>query len=210
MSRIPRLRRLVRDRLSSAAEGLTPTSRTALRELFDRAPPPPSAFAAFGEGSWIVPPSSVAGAGRIDIGRGVVILELSSLEAAPGGCISVGDGARLARCVHISALSSVTIGSSVSTSDYVAIIDSWGPGPLPAGMVRTPAVPARPVVIEHGAYLGCGSVIGPGTTVGTGAFVGEGAVVVDDVEPWTVVYGNPAVPVRRLTSSGSWEGRRFG
>jgi acetyltransferase-like isoleucine patch superfamily enzyme len=35
-------------------------------------------------------------------------------------------------------------------------------------------------------------------TIGEGAIVGARSVVRNDVEPWTVVAGNPAVVIKRL------------
>src|SRR3546814_346852 len=158
----------------------------------DRRAPAPSDYAAFCAGSWIVPPVEVTGADRIEVGAGVVMLELGSLAVGPGARLVIGDGTRLARDVHVRCTSSVTIGPDVSTSDYVAITDTWGPAPGEGPDPAVPAPPSAPVVIERGAYLGCSSVVGPGVTIGEGAFVGEGAVVVDDVPAHCVVYGNPA------------------
>jgi acetyltransferase-like isoleucine patch superfamily enzyme len=36
-------------------------------------------------------------------------------------------------------------------------------------------------------------------TIGDGAVVGARSVVMDDVEPYTIVAGNPARTIRRLT-----------
>jgi UDP-2-acetamido-3-amino-2,3-dideoxy-glucuronate N-acetyltransferase len=56
-------------------------------------------------------------------------------------------------------------------------------------------------VIRRGATLGAGAVVLPGVTIGERAMVGAGAVVTKDVEPDTVVVGNPARVVRRLEPS---------
>jgi phosphonate metabolism protein (transferase hexapeptide repeat family) len=56
---------------------------------------------------------------------------------------------------------------------------------------------ASPVTIGHDVWIGHGVVVLPGRTVGTGAVVGAGAIVTRDVEPYTIVVGNPAKPVRR-------------
>jgi maltose O-acetyltransferase len=49
-----------------------------------------------------------------------------------------------------------------------------------------------PVVIGERSFVGAGSIILPGVTVGARAIVGAGSVVRKDVEPDTVVAGNPA------------------
>jgi acetyltransferase-like isoleucine patch superfamily enzyme len=50
--------------------------------------------------------------------------------------------------------------------------------------------------IRRGARVGGGAVLCPGVEVGEEAFVGAGAVVTKDVPAKTIVYGNPARPVR--------------
>lgn len=53
------------------------------------------------------------------------------------------------------------------------------------------------VTAGHDVWIGHGVLIMPGVTVGTGAVVGAGAVVTKDVEPYTVVVGVSAKPLRR-------------
>lgn len=60
------------------------------------------------------------------------------------------------------------------------------------------AVKSRPIVIEDKAWIGLDCTILNGVTIGEGAIVGAGSVVRDNVEPWTVVAGNPAVLIKRL------------
>jgi acetyltransferase-like isoleucine patch superfamily enzyme len=60
-------------------------------------------------------------------------------------------------------------------------------------------VTSAPIVISDRVWIGFGAVILKGVTIGEGAIVGACSVVSRDVEPYTIVAGNPAVPVRRLT-----------
>ena len=48
------------------------------------------------------------------------------------------------------------------------------------------------VIIGDNVFLGTGVIVLPGVKIGDGAIVGAGAVVTKDVEPFTVVMGNPA------------------
>lgn len=47
-------------------------------------------------------------------------------------------------------------------------------------------------VIGDNVFLGANSVVLPGVRIGDGAIVGAGAIVTKDVEPYSVVAGNPA------------------
>lgn len=49
-----------------------------------------------------------------------------------------------------------------------------------------------PITIGTNAWIAGRAVVLPGRQVGDGAVVAAGAVVVNDVEPWTIVGGNPA------------------
>ena len=56
-----------------------------------------------------------------------------------------------------------------------------------------------PIRVGADAWVTASVFIGPGTTIGAGAVVGAGSVVTRDVEPWTVVVGNPARKVKHRT-----------
>ena len=55
----------------------------------------------------------------------------------------------------------------------------------------------RPIEIKAGAWVAGWSIVLPGVTVGEGAVIGAGAVVAKNVEPWTVVGGNPAKFIKK-------------
>ena len=52
-------------------------------------------------------------------------------------------------------------------------------------------------VIGNDVWIGQNAVILPGVHIGDGAIIGASSVVGRDVEPYTIVVGNPARPVRK-------------
>ncbi len=50
----------------------------------------------------------------------------------------------------------------------------------------------RPIVIGPRAWVGARAFVGPGVNVGEGAVIGAMSAVFKEVEPWSVVAGNPA------------------
>ena len=54
-----------------------------------------------------------------------------------------------------------------------------------------------PITLKKGTWIGTRAYIGMGITVGEFSIVGATASVYKDVEPWTVVGGNPAKPIKK-------------
>ena len=52
-------------------------------------------------------------------------------------------------------------------------------------------------VIGNDVWIGQNAVIMPGVHVGDGAIIGTNSVVASDVEPYTIVVGNPARVLRK-------------
>ncbi len=55
---------------------------------------------------------------------------------------------------------------------------------------------SRTAFIGHDTWIGAGAMIKPEVTLGHGAVVAAGAVVTKDVDPYTIVAGTPAKPMR--------------
>src|ERR1700758_4899136 len=53
------------------------------------------------------------------------------------------------------------------------------------------------VTVGRGAFIGAGALILPGVVIGEGAVVSAGSVVTRSVPPFTMLQGNPAVPVAK-------------
>lgn len=98
---------------------------------------------------------------------------------------SVGDGARIYN------LGSVTIGEKATVSQGAHLCAGTHEFSDPATPLLTP-----PIEIGSQAWVCADAFVGPGVRVGEGAVVGARAVAVKDVEPWTVVAGNPAAIIK--------------
>lgn len=57
--------------------------------------------------------------------------------------------------------------------------------------------PSGDTVIGNDVWIGSEAIVMPGVKVGDGALIGTRALVTRDVEPYTIVGGNPARPIRK-------------
>ena len=104
--------------------------------------------------------------------------------------VVIGERCKIQNSVNI--FHGVTIGEEVFIGPSVTFTND--PYPSVAGeWVLTPTT------VCNGASIGANATIVCGVTIGEGAVVGAGSVVIDDVPAWTLVVGNPARFVRRLT-----------
>ncbi len=113
-----------------------------------------------------------------------------------GGFISVGEkfyanfGCVLLDCAPI------TIGSSVLLAPGVQIYTAHHP--LDPAVRRSGLELASPITIGDNVWIGGGAIVLPGVSIGDNAVIGAGSVVTRDVEPNTIVAGNPARVLRRV------------
>ncbi|MBQ4159449.1 MAG: glycosyltransferase, partial [Clostridia bacterium] len=63
--------------------------------------------------------------------------------------------------------------------------------------MRLQTAPKKGVTIGNDVWIGANVTILPGVTVGDGAILGAGAVVTKDVEPYSIVGGNPAKLIKK-------------
>ena len=57
--------------------------------------------------------------------------------------------------------------------------------------------PAGDTVIGNDVWIGTEAIVMPGITIGHGAVIGTRALVTRDVEPYTIIGGNPGKPIRK-------------
>jgi len=58
-------------------------------------------------------------------------------------------------------------------------------------------LPAGDTIVGSDVWIGSEAIIMPGITIGHGAVIGTRALVTRDVEPYAIVGGNPAKPIRK-------------
>jgi acetyltransferase-like isoleucine patch superfamily enzyme len=143
----------------------------------------------------------------ISIGAGTLIAgEL--LIYPQGGRIAIGDYCYIGEGSRVWSAASLTIGHRVFIAHGVNIHDSDAHSLSAAErhhhfrdvVVHEAAdfaeeANAADIVIANDVWIGFNSTVLKGIKIGEGAVVGAGSVVTRDVEPYTVVAGNPAVSV---------------
>jgi acetyltransferase-like isoleucine patch superfamily enzyme len=108
--------------------------------------------------------------------------------------IVIGEQTRIhGSCLH--ARKSIVIGKRCLIAANCQIIDSNGH----RVMMRTPQErfksvdEPKPILIEDDVWIGLNSIILPGVKIGRGSVISANSVVKHDVQPLTIVGGNPAV-----------------
>jgi acetyltransferase-like isoleucine patch superfamily enzyme len=148
----------------------------------------------------------------VTLARGAQATDGTMFDVGPRGRVTAGECALL-NGVWLLCDREISIGAYTMISWSAVLMDSYR---VPRDSVarrelllRLPDLPgrkldslapeeAKPVRIGKDVWIGFECCILPGVTIGDGAIVGTRSVVAADVEPYTVVAGNPARLVRRL------------
>ncbi len=103
----------------------------------------------------------------------------------------VGDEVAIAHDVDCYCVDRLSIGSHATISQYSFLCTATHDIADPHMKLIS-----SPIQISGQSWVCAGVFVSPGVTVGEGAVVGAMSVVTRDVEPWTVVAGNPARVIR--------------
>ncbi len=129
--------------------------------------------------------------GNIEIGNYCYIGENSRIWSA--SMIKIGNEVLIAHNVNIHDNISHPINSNERHNDFKRILGLIDYDPALIDLK------AKAVIIHDKVWIGFNSIILKGVTIGEGAVIGAGSVVTKNVEPYTLVVGNPARFVRNLT-----------
>jgi putative colanic acid biosynthesis acetyltransferase WcaF len=105
--------------------------------------------------------------------------------------LDLGDHASIGEWTLVYNLGLVTIGARASVSHGAHLCAGTHDYSDP-----TLALHRLPITIGEQAWVCADAFVGPGVHIGEGAVVGAASVVVRDVQPWTVVAGNPARAIK--------------
>ena len=129
------------------------------------------------------------------VGRGVNIYQTAVIYFPWN--LTIGDWSSIGEHALVYNLGPVTIGRGVTVSQR---------SHLCAGTHdhrrRDLPLLKPPIEIADDAWICADAFVGPGVTVGKGAVVAARAVAVKDVEPWSIVGGNPARFIKTRVLSG--------
>jgi putative colanic acid biosynthesis acetyltransferase WcaF len=106
--------------------------------------------------------------------------------------LKLGDYAWLGESVWIDNLSEVTIDSHTCLSQGAYLCTGshdWTD--------RKFKLITKPIIVEHGCWIGANVSIAPGAILGTGSVITMGSVASGKLKPWTVYAGVPAKAIRQ-------------
>ena len=111
--------------------------------------------------------------------------------------LTMGDYACLSVDVDCYAVDKITIGNQATISQGVRLCTASHD--ISSKIME---LTHKPIEIADNCWVAAWATILPGVTIGEGAVVAAGAVVTKDVEPWTVVGGNPAKFIKKRVLKG--------
>jgi len=115
----------------------------------------------------------------------------------------IADGPEYSDLLSIGAFCSISVGvifmvGGEHNTDWATTypLHEYFETPEPKGHPKSKG----PITVGNDVWIGAGAVILSGVTIGDGAVIGNSAIVTKDVEPYSIVAGNPAKLIRKRFS----------
>jgi len=137
--------------------------------------------------------------GNISIDDLAVVKEGSRICACNADAtISIGKNTTVGYHSFIFSSNSISIGNDCLIAPFTYFVDSDHGIDKSANINQQPNT-TSPIFIGNDVWVGTGAKILKGTTIGDGAVIAAGSLVKNDVEPYTIVGGTPAVKIGERT-----------
>lgn len=140
---------------------------------------------------------------KLVLGKRAIIEEYAIINNGVGDVI-IGDYSKVLSRTTI--VGPVTIGKKVvvgNGTQIAGMIHNFGEMKVP---IDDQGVSAVPTVICDDVWIGGNSTVNQGVVIGSHSLIGAGSVVVHNVEPYSIVAGNPAKTIKRWNeSTHKWE-----
>lgn len=108
------------------------------------------------------------------------------------GLIKIGDNCSIGAYNILDGTGQLLIGDDVIIGAHVSVYSANHIFTDRFTSIRTQGLALGTIVIKNNVWIGANSVILAGVEIGEGAIVAAGAVVTKNVEPFSIVGGNPA------------------
>lgn len=108
------------------------------------------------------------------------------------GRLTVGETSSIGNHSWVDARGGVTIGQKCCVGEWARLLTGTHDITTSNFQYITKAI-----TIGDAVWIATGAIVLPGVTIGDGAVVAAGALVTKNVEPWTVVGGNPAKVIKK-------------
>ena len=149
----------------------------------------------------------------VKLGRDVKLAKFINLygceigdETKIGTFVEIQKNATVGRRCKISSHTFVCEGVTIEDQVFIGhgvtfVNDRFPRAATPTGELQTEKDwKVEPTLVKKGASIGSGATVLSNVVIGEHAIVGAGSVVTRDVPPHTIVAGNPARPLRHLTT----------
>ncbi len=146
------------------------------------------------------------GGTRIELGSNIRISGKIGITSPRRGnpVLQIGDGVFIGHGCGFAIADRITIGRFVSIGSGTSVADTEGHSHYnperPIWEVPAGDADISPVIIEDGVQISKNCMILKGVRIGARSVIGAGAVVRTDIPPDSIVMGNPARVVKRMTA----------
>ena len=149
----------------------------------------------------------INGTPRIELGSNIRVSGLINISASSRGTptLVIGDGVFIGHGTTFALATRISVGKFASIAGGCFIADTEGHSNYnpqkPIWEVPAGESDVAPVTIEDGVQISRNCMILKGVTIGARSVIGAGSVVRSDIPPDSIVMGNPARVVKKMTAA---------